>query len=148
VVKVPPPDPVPIPISMDVEALKWVKQLPRGEHTLEMDLFLFPAPIREKGARPYLPYLLLVVESQNGLILGNELLTPEAGLVEMWGSVPMKVVHQLARMKVLPQEIKIRSFRLLALLKLLEEELGVEVKAARVLPNLDQAKESLLHRFV
>ena len=148
VVRVPMPEPEPIPIVMDVEALERVKQLPRGEHTLEMDIFLFPAPVREKGARPYFPYLLLVVEDQKGLILGNEMLTPEPGLVEMWGLVPMKVVHQLAQMKVLPQEIKVRSFRLLALLKLLEEELGVEVKAARVLPNLDQAKESLLHRFV
>jgi hypothetical protein len=148
VMSVPPPEPEPIPIMIDVQTIERVRQLPRGKHTLEMDLFLFPAPIHEKGARPYFPYLLLVAEDQRGLILGNELLTPEPGLVEMWGSVPMKVVHQLARMKVLPQEIKVRSFRLLALLKLLEEELDVEVKAASVLPNLDQAKESLLHRFV
>ncbi|MGC9333966.1 MAG: DUF7309 domain-containing protein [Anaerolineae bacterium] len=148
VVRVPPPEPEPIPIIIDVQAFERVRQLPRGEHALEMDLFLFPAPIREKGARPYFPYLLLVVENQSGLILGNELLTPEPGLAEMWGSVPMKVVHQLARMKVLPQAIKVRSFRLLALLKLLEEELDIEVKATSILPNLDQAKESLLYRFV
>ena len=141
------PEPEPIPIIMDVEALEWVKQLPRSEHTLEIDLFLFPIRIQEKGARPYFPYLLLAAETQRGLIVGNELLTPEPGLVEMWGTVPMKVVHQLAQMGILPQEIRVQSFRLLALLKLLEEELGVEVKAARVLPNLDQAKESLLHRF-
>ena len=136
-----------IPIIMDVEALERVKQLPRGEHTLEMDLFLFPIRIQEKGARPYFPYLLLAAENPRGLIVGNELLTPEQGLVEMLGLVPMKVVHQLAQMGILPQEIRVQSFRLLALLKLLEGELGVEVKAARVLPNLDQAKESLLHRF-
>jgi hypothetical protein len=148
VMKVPPLEPEPIPIVMDVQALEWVKQLPRGEHTLEVDLFVFPARIQEKGARPYFPHILLMVESDRGLILGNELLAPEPGLVEMWGLVPMKVVHQLARIGTLPREIKVRSFQLLALLKLLEEELDVEVKAAPRLRSLDQAKEALLHRFV
>ena len=92
--------------------------------------------------------MLLMVESQSGMILGNELLAPEPGLVEMWGLVPMKVVHQLARMGLLPRKIKVRSFRLLALLQLLEEELDVEVKATPRLPSLDRAKEALLHWFV
>ena len=148
VMRVPPVEPEPIPVVMDLEALAYVKQLPRGEHTLEMELSVFPAPIQEKGARPYLPHMLLIVESHRGLILGNELLTPEPGLVQMWGTVPMKVVHQLARMGILPREIKVQSFQLLALLQLLEEELGVEVRPAPRLPSLDQAKEALLHRFV
>lgn len=133
---------------MDMEALEYVKQLPRGEHTLEMELSVFPVRIQEKGARPYLPYMLLLVESQSGMSLGNELLVPEPGLVEMWGLVPMKVIHQLARMGLLPREIRVRSFRLLALLQLLEEELDVEVKATPWLPSLDRAKEALLHWFV
>jgi len=148
VMKVPPLEPEPIPIVMDVQALEWVKQLPQGEHTLEVELPVFPAPIQERGARPYLPYMLLMVESQNGVILGNELLAPEPGLVEMWGTVPMKVVHQLAHMGLLPREIQVRSFQLHALLELLEEELDVAVKVAPRLPSLDRAKEALLHRFV
>jgi hypothetical protein len=148
VVRVPPVEPEPIPIMMDMDQLEWVKQLPRGEHALEVELFVFPARIQEKGARPYLPHMLLVVESQSGLILGNELLSPEPGLAEMWGSIPGKIVHRLAVMGVLPRQIKLRSYRLLALLQLLEEELDVEVKAARRLPELDRAKKALLHRFV
>jgi hypothetical protein len=148
VVRVPPVEPEPIPIVMDVEALEWVQQSPRGEHSLEVELFVVPVRIQERGARPYLPHMLLMVESESGMILGSELLAPEPGLVEMWGTVPMKVVQQLARMGILPREIKVRSFQLLALLKLLEEELDVEVKASPRLASLDQAKEALLHRFV
>jgi hypothetical protein len=92
--------------------------------------------------------MLLIVESESGMLLDSELLAPEPGLVQMWGTVPMKVVHQLARMGILPREIKIRSFQLLALLQLLEEELDVEVKAVPRLRSLDRAKEALLHRFV
>jgi hypothetical protein len=113
-----------------------------------VDLFVFPARIQEKGARPYFPHMLLMVESHKGLVLGNELLAPEPGLVQMWGTVPMKVVHQLARMGILPREIKVRSFQLHALLQLLEEELEVAVKAVPRLHSLDRAKEALLHRFV
>lgn len=148
VVRVPPVEPEPIPIVMDVEVLEWVKRLPRGEHTLEMDFFVFPVRIQEKGTRPYLPHVLLVVESHSGMILGHELLAPEPGLEEMWGLVPMEVVHLFARMGILPREIKVPSFRLLALLQLLEEELDVEVKVAPRLQSLDRAKEALLHRFV
>lgn len=149
VMRVPPVEPEPIPVVMDMEALEYVKQLPRGEHTLEMELSVFPAPIQEeKGARPYLSHMLLIVESHRGLILGNELLMPEPGLVQMWGTVPMKVVHQLARMGILPREIRVQPSQLLALLQLLEEELDVEVKAVPRLCSLDRAKEVLLHRFV
>jgi hypothetical protein len=148
VVRVPPVEPEPIPIVMDMEALEKVKRLPRGEYTLEIDLFLFPIRIEEKGTRPYLPRVLLTVESQSGMILGNELLEPEPGLAVMWGTVPLKVVHQFARMGILPREIRVRSFRLLALLQLLEEELDFEVKATPRLPSLDRAKEALLYRFV
>jgi hypothetical protein len=146
-VRVPPVEPESIPVVMDMEALEDVKQLPQGEHTLEIDFSLFPIRIEEKGTRPYPPHMLLVVESSSGMILGTELLGPERGLAEMWGSVPVKVVYQIARMEVLPRQIKVRSRKLFALLQLLAEELGLEVKAVPRLRELDRAKESLLHRF-
>jgi hypothetical protein len=92
--------------------------------------------------------MLLVVDSESGMILGNELLGPESGLAELWGTVPMKVVHELARMEILPREIRVRSFQLLALLKLLEEELDLEVNSAPTLGSLEEAKEALVRRFV
>jgi hypothetical protein len=147
VVRVPPVEPESISVVMDMEALDRVKQLPRGEHTLEIDFFMFPLPIEERGARPYLPHMLLVVEVGSGLILGSELLGPESGLVEMWGSIPVKVVYQIARTGVVPRRIKVRSPQLFALLQLLAEELGFEVKAASRLRDLDRASEFLLHRF-
>jgi hypothetical protein len=147
VVSVPPPEPESIPVVMDVEALERVKQLPWGEGILEIDFFVFPAPIREKGARPYFPHLLLVVESRSGMILGTELLAPDPGLLEMWGSIPVQVVYQIARMGAVPRQIRVRSPQLFGLLQLLEEDLGFEVRAAPELPSLDEAKEALLHRF-
>jgi hypothetical protein len=143
----PPVEPESIPVVMDLEALEQVKQLPREEHTLEIDFSLFPIRIEERGARPYPPYMLLVVDSGSGMILGTELLGPELGLAEMWGSVPVKVVYQIGRMGVLPRRINARSPKLLALLRLLAEELGIEVEVEHRLPDLERAQEALMHRF-
>jgi hypothetical protein len=147
VVRVPPVEPEPIPIAMDVKALEEVKRLPRSAHILEMDFFMFPSLIEEKGSRPYFPHMLLVVEGDSGMVLGSELLKPEPGLVEMWGLVPVTVVYQFASMGIVPRQIKVRSSQLFQLLQLLAEEMGFEVKATPRLRSLERAKEFLLQRF-
>ena len=147
IMRVPPPEPEEISIVMDLEALEVVKQLPQGEHTLEADLFLVPIQIREKGARPYMPHMLLVVESESGFILSSELLEPKSGLAEMWSSVPMQLIYQLANLRTRPREIRARSFQLFALVQLLAQELGFEVNQSPRLRSLDRAKRSLLSRF-
>jgi hypothetical protein len=146
-VTVPPVEQESIPVVMDLEALERVKQLPQEERTLEIDFSLFPIRIEERGARPYMPHMLLVVETDGGMILGSEFLGPETGLAEMWGSVPVKVVYQIGRAAVLPGRIVVRSPKLGALLRLLAEEVGFEVEVARRLPDLDRAAEALLDRF-
>jgi hypothetical protein len=145
--RVPPPEPEEISVAMDLEALEYVKELPQGEHTLEADLLLVPVQIREKGARPYMPHMLLVVESESGFILSSQLLEPKSGLAEMWGSVPMQIIHQLANLGTRPREIRVRSFQLFALVQLLAQELGFGVKHSPRLPSLDRAERSLLRRF-
>ena len=147
VMRVLPPEPEDIPIPMDLEALEYVKQLPPGEHILEVDLFLVPIHIQEKGERPYMPHMLLMVESESGFILSTELLGPEPGLPELWGSVPMQVVRQLVRIGTRPREIRVRTFELFALVQLLGQELGFEVKRSPRLRSLEHAQDSLMRRF-
>lgn len=147
-VSVPLPEPESILLPMDVDVLEHVKQLSRGRYTLEMDFFMLQMPIQEKGARPYLPYTLMVVDADSGMVLGNELLEPQATLEATWGLVPVTVVHQLARLRSLPGQIRVRSAVLAQLLQPLVEELGFQVKQSHNLPMLDQAKEFLLQRFI
>jgi hypothetical protein len=140
--------PEPIPIVMDVDVLEEVKRLPWSRHTLEVDFFVVPAHVGERGARPYFPHMLMVVDSDSGMALGSDLLTPEPGLVEMWGMVPVTLVHKFARLGFVPHRIRVRLPLLAHLLQPLVEELGFEVKVTRVLRSLDQAKEFLLQRFI
>ena len=54
VVTVPAVEPAPIPISMSVAEIEAVKLLPRDQRVVEMDLFVAPIRIQERGARPSL----------------------------------------------------------------------------------------------
>ncbi len=148
VVTVPPVDPEPIPIAMDVDVLEKVKRLPRSQHTLEIDFFMIPARMEERGTRPYFPYILLVVERESGMILASELLKPEPSLEAMRGSVPVRLVYLFAKMGVVPRQIRVRSPLLSQLLQPPAEELGFKIRRTRALRSLDQAKAFLLERFV
>ena len=148
IVEVPPEEPELIPVAMDVKSLERAKQLPQVEQVLEIDFFMFPAHIAEKGQRPYFAHMLLVVESHSGMVLGSELLAPEPGLLEMWGQVPLMVVLQFLNIGVVPRQVHVRSQELSELLGLLAEELGFKVKVISRLPSLDRAREFLSQRFV
>ena len=110
---------------------------------IESDFFMLPTPVHEKGGRPFFPYILLMVDSQSGMILGTEMLHPETSLEAMWGLVPVNVVSQLARVGILPKEIKVRSDLLFQLLQPVAEELGFKLKKSRSLKSLDAVGESL-----
>ncbi len=147
VVTVPPVEPDPIPISVDMAALEGVKRLPRGERLLEMDLFVAPIRIQGKGARPYLPYMLLSVDRESGMILGTELLEPKETPEKTWGLVPGKVLRQLAVLKAAPSRLLVSSPLLLDLLQPFAGELGFPVELTPRLPSLDRARKALLQRF-
>jgi hypothetical protein len=142
---VPPPEPSPIPIELDVQVLEDLERLPPSKNRLEIDFFMFPAPIQEeKKTRPFFPYMLLTVDAQSGMILGNDILTPDPSVQAMWGSIPANVAHQLARVGILPEEVTVGSELLFQLLQPLAESLGFKLEQSQILPNLHPVKELLL----
>jgi hypothetical protein len=142
---VPPPEPSPIPIELDVQVLEDLEQLPPSENNLEIDFFMFPAPIQEeKKTRPIFPYMLLTVDAQSGMILGNAILTPDPSMEAMWGSIPANVAHQLARAGIMPEDVMVGSELLFQLLQPLAESLGFKLEQSQTLPNLHPVKELLL----
>jgi len=145
---VPPPERQPISLAMDVQALEQLKQVPHSKARIEIDFFMLPAPTKEKrGSRLFFPYALMIVEAQSGLVLGTELLNPDPSLEAMWGQIPLHVVVKLARVGMVPAEIRVRSELLLQLLRPVATELGFRLKRSDRLRRLDQAKDFLLQRF-
>lgn len=148
VMDVPPPDPTPIQIEMDPETLEALQNLPQGGYELQMDLFMFPTPIQEnKETRPVLPYMLLTVEAESGIVVGTELLQADSSLEEMWGSVPLKVAEQLVGLEAVPDGVTVSSGLLSQLLHPLAEVMDFELKGSYSMPALDEAKQSLFEAF-
>ena len=147
VVDVPPGEPESIPVVMDPEALERVKRLPKSQLTLEMDFFVLDTPVQDSVERPVFPYMLLLVDRDSDMILTAELLTPQQGLLQMWGELPLKLVHEIERIGVAPRRIAVRGPLLAALFQTLVQELGFEVSSKGKLRSLDRAKRSLLKHF-
>lgn len=145
--RVPPPESLPISIALDPQKIKAGKRLPQSQHTFEIDFFILPATVGEKGDRPCYPYILLVVDAQSGMILGTESLTADPSLEAMHGSIPMKVVDQLSKASIVPKEIRVRSELLFQLLQPLAEQLPFKLTQSPTFQSLDFVKESLLQHF-
>lgn len=137
------PEPVQIPMRVGGASMSKVRQLPRSETSLEIDLVALPATIQEKGGRPFYPYALLAVDCGAGMILLGDLMHVRSTIQEMWGRVPENLVDQLVKSGFLPRSLRIRSDLLMGLLRPLAEDLDFTLVRADVLPGLDEAMASM-----
>jgi hypothetical protein len=144
---VPPLDAPPIEVEMEVPKIEALGRLPRGEVRLEVDFFMFPAPVQDEGDRPYFPHMLLVVDAGSGMVLGSDLLTPHPSMEAMWGRVPENLADQLLAMQLAPAKISVDSELLFDLLQPLASEAGFDLELSLSLPSLEPARENLLQTF-
>jgi hypothetical protein len=143
IIRIEPSNTLEIPVKMKNQEIKALDSRRRSDNIFEIDFFIFPIPIHEKNNRPYLPYILLVVDSESQYVFCHDLLPPIPSWEEMWGSVPGKIVSLLGKMECLPKEIRVRSELLCQLLQPLSEELDIKLKQSRKLKSLDSAKKFL-----
>jgi hypothetical protein len=141
---VPPLDAPPIVVEMDVAKIEALERLPRGEMRLEVDFFMIPAPIQDKGDRPYFPHMLLVVDAGSGMVLGIELLTPHPSPEAMWGLVPEALAVRLLALELAPEKVSVDSELLFELLEPLAGEARFDLELSPSLPGRFQAREDLL----
>jgi len=146
--EMPPVKPEPIPIMMNAKVLEQLRGLPRSDTRIEVDLFLFPSGLGERGERPHSAFVLLVVEGKQGFVLGHEMLEPDPAIEAMYGIVPLTLATQLAKIGVMPQEVWVSTDILAQLLRPLAEGVGFAVKRSMRLPALDSAKEFMVGRFL
>ncbi len=147
-ISVAPPEDEFIELYMDMQTFEAAKKLSPGRLRLETDLILVPTPIQEeRGERPYFPYILLVVESDSGFVVGTELLRPEPSLSEMWGYVPGVMAQVILKLGAIPTEVRVSSDLMQALVGSLGESLGFRVKKVSRLSKLDVVKNLLIEHL-
>jgi hypothetical protein len=142
-----PPEPTTIQLEMDPQLLAYLNQIKPKNLKLEIDLCMFPAPVRDKGDRPYFPYIVLMVDTQSGMVLCHEMLQPFPSLEAVWGKVPLTVAQSLASAKLVPKEISVSSALVFQLLQPLAKSLKIKLKSMPFLPALAQVQEFMFGRF-
>lgn len=132
-----------IPVKIKNQEIKALSRLPQNKNIFEIDCYIFPLPIQEKNNRPYLPYILLIVDSKTSFVFGNDLLPPIPSLEHMWALVPGKIASLFKQIEYIPKEVRVKSGLLFQLLQPLAKELGINLKHSRKLKSLDSAKKFL-----
>ena len=120
-----------------------LRKLKRQPVVLEVDFFMTPAVIGEKGERMLNGYVLMAVENGEGMIIGVEMLVAEPSLQSMWRQIPEALAMQLNNAGFLPETLVVRSTLLADLLDPFAKALDCNLLHSDRLPNLDSAKEAL-----
>ena len=141
------PEPIPArpPQSVDSQRLAAMRRdFPRRRFTLQADLFALRSQIKEKeDPRPYLPYILLVVEANSGMVLGTDLMIAKPSLDAVWAQTQSGFLETVARLENIPSRIAVRDQRLYNLLTPIARGLGIRLRVSRRLPALDEARAAI-----
>jgi hypothetical protein len=131
-------------VKISAESHRAVAGLPEASQELQIDLFMLPAPVREKGSGDYFPFVLLLVDKQNEMVLSSSVLAPQPELHSMYESLPQRVVDELMNLGHRPSTVEIRSDLLLELLEELLEEVGCQVQWVNQMPQMDEVIASFI----
>ncbi len=124
-----------------------LSRLPEASQELQLDLFMLPAPVREKGHKAYFPFVLLLVDKLNDLVISSSVLSPRPDLRSLYESVPQKVLEELLKSGHRPSKIEIRSDLLFDLLEDSLEHAGCPVAWVSEMPEMDEAIGSMISHF-
>jgi hypothetical protein len=131
--------------KIEESSLKEIKaNVKRNNMLWEIDVFLAPMPISEKGGeRPYYPYMTLLVDGNMGVPL-------DFGLTAPWNYKEQfvdKFVNSIIRFGI-PSEVMVRSREVYELLEIIVKQLDIKLTAMKELPKMDKVQDFVLRRFV
>lgn len=109
----------------------------------EIDFFFVQSAVREKGERPYFPYMSLVVDHNSTLIL-NFQLEKEA---DCKSTFPVKFADFIEHVKIMPDELLVKRYDVYRIMEPLSAELGIEINMVESLPALEYAQKSMKDFF-
>ncbi|MBU1036098.1 hypothetical protein KJ974_05335 [bacterium] len=123
----------------EVRLEKIKRRIPDSQGVWEVDFFYYPTPVKEKGERPFYPYITLWVEHHSGFILSQYLAKPAECISEF----PGQFLKLAENYKSLPQEILVRKEEAFNLLEPITSELGIKLRRVKRLRMLEDAQASM-----
>lgn len=126
--------------SIDEDLLKKAKSAaPTAKGTWEVELAYFPAPVREKGARPYFPLTLLCMDHDSGFLMSSEMAPPDTYV----SYLTREFLKLVQKNKQAPKQILVRTDRTLQFLEPIASRMGIELKVRKDLPRIADAVRSM-----
>ena len=110
----------------------------------EIDVFLAPMPVGEKGGeRPYYPYMILFVDGNMGVPL-NFGITKQQDHVKEFVDKFLNTILQFG----IPSEILVRSRKVYEILRVIAEQLDIELTAVKKLEKMEAVQNFVMRRMV
>jgi hypothetical protein len=135
-------------VDASPDSRKALSRLPEASQELQLEVFMLPAPVKERGSRGYFPFVLLLVDAQSGLVTGVSMLSPQPDLRSMYESLPQHVINKLIELGHRPSKIRIQTDLLFDLLEELLETAGCQVEWVDQMPEMDEAVGALLRDYL
>lgn len=148
IAKIPPAEPESVDIEIPKASADAVRRLRRSHNVLEADLFLMPGMFGERGSRPQMAYIFMVVDKNSGAILAGDPLYAETTFADMLAEVPKRMVDICLKMQGVPAEIQVGSERVEWLLSSLSSIMDCKIKRVRHPRALDNARDAMFQFFM
>jgi len=143
ILNVPPAEPESVDIFIPKATADAVRRLRRSHNIFEADLFLMPGTFGDRGSRPQMAYIFMIVDKSSGAILSGEPLYVDTTFAAMLAEVPKRMVNTCLKMQGVPGEIHVGSERVEWLLSSLSSLMDCKIKRTRRLRALDNARDAM-----
>ena len=131
----------------DISAIGALSMLKPARVTIQADMVLMPAPVKEKGKKGYFPFMLLLMNKTNGMIVGTDLMHPDPDLQSVYESFPQKLLEMILKLGYRPASIEFRSELLLGLSKVFLRQSGCTPVLVEHMPEMEEAIASLMEHL-
>lgn len=146
--RIPPAEPESIDIDIPRASADAMRRLRRSHNVFEADLFLMPGMFGERGSRPQMAYIFMVVDKNSGAILSGDPLYVDTTFADMLAEVPKRLVDVCLKMQGVPGEIQVGSERVEWLLSSLSSLMDCKITRVRRLRALDNARDAMFQFFM
>ena len=148
ILPVPNAEPESVNIAIPKEYADALRRLPHSRNVFEAELFLMPGVFGDRGNRPQMAYIFMVVDRASGAILAGDPMYMETTFADMLAQVPLRMVQICLKMQGVPGEIHVGSERTEWLLSSLSSLMDCKIKRVKRLGALNNARDAMFQFFM
>ncbi|MDX1995706.1 MAG: hypothetical protein SF029_25205 [bacterium] len=140
---IPPPEPKPLQPNVDPDLLQKAQALPITSTITELGVFMTSMPTLGEDQRPFFPFLMLLVEADTAVVLGQDIFPPLPTMQEMWWNTPNHLLNILLNLGSVPKTIRVPVPRIVDLMEPVGSALRISFINVEECPTLNVVVNNL-----